>query len=171
MDAKALGLVAAAVGMCLVAFASVATSADVIWLEAESFDETGGWSNDPQFVDVMGSPFLLATGLGKPVADAVTAAKVSRAGTYRLWVRCRDWLPPHSPGRFRVVVGGTESEATFGEAETDRWRWVEGGEFDLAAGKVQVRLRDLTGWWGRCDAVVLATDGFTPAGNLRELGS
>ena len=65
----------------------------VIWLEAEQFGTTGGWSNDTQFVDLMGSPQLLATGLGKPVADAVTSADVRAAGTYRLWVRCRDWLP------------------------------------------------------------------------------
>ncbi|MHC5053717.1 MAG: FAD-dependent oxidoreductase [Planctomycetota bacterium] len=131
MDAKALGFLAVLVCVSLLCSRSVASGADVIWLEAESFDETGGWSNDPQFVDVMGSPFLLATGLGKPVADAVTTARSERAGTYRLWVRCRDWLPSHSPGRFRVIVGGTESEVTFGKAETDDWHWVEGGEFDL----------------------------------------
>ncbi len=171
VGAKALCLLATTVGMCLLACASIASSADVIWLEAESFSETGGWSNDPQFVDVMGSPFLLATGLGKPVADAVTSAKVERRGTYRLWVRCRDWLPSHSPGRFRVIVGGVESDVAFGAADTDKWRWVAGGAFELEGGEVEVRLRDLTGWWGRCDAVVLAPGGFRPAERLDELGT
>ena len=39
-------------------------------VEAESFAAKGGWVVDPQFVDVMGSPYLLAHGMGEPVADA-----------------------------------------------------------------------------------------------------
>ena len=47
----------------------------------------------------------------------------------RLWVRCKDWLPSHSPGRFTVVVGGQVAEVEFGKAGTDAWQWVDGGEF------------------------------------------
>jgi len=154
------------------AFFSIAGAADdapVIWLEAEQFADTGGWSNDPQHVDIMGSPYLLATGVGKPVGDAVTTAKIARPGSYRLWVRCRDWLPSHHPGRFQVTVAGKPSAMTFGNAKTDAWQWIDGGTFDLAAGDVEVRLHDLTGWWGRCDAVVLAAGDFKPADDLKEL--
>jgi len=136
----------------------------VVWFEAEGFESTGTWSNDSQFVDVMGSPYLLATGLGKPVADAVTQARIPAAGRYRLWVRCRDWHPSHSPGRFQVLVGGRASEVVFGQAKTDAWQWVDGGTFALRAGKTEVRLHDLTGWWGRCDAVVLASGSYQPSG-------
>ena len=143
----------------------------VLWLEAERFDNIGGWSNDSQFVDLMGSPYLLATGVGKPVADAVTKAKVEQAGTYRLWVRCKDWLPSHSPGQFQVLVGGKASALTFGKAKTDAWQWVDGGTFELGAGNVEVRLHDTTGWWGRCDAVVLAGGDFRPSDDARELAA
>ena len=148
-----------------------AAAADVVWLEAEGFDNTGKWSNDSQHVDLMGSPYLLATGVGKPVADAVTVAKIPAAGKYALWVRCRDWLPSHSPGRFSVLVGGKASSVTFGKAKTDAWRWVSGGAFDLPAGEVKVAIRDLTGWWGRCDAVVLATGDFKPADDAKKLAA
>ncbi|MGQ9732404.1 MAG: FAD-dependent oxidoreductase [Candidatus Zipacnadales bacterium] len=144
--------------------------ARVIWLEAEGFDETGGWVNDPQFVDVMGSPFLLANGVGKPVADAVTTAKVPEPGRYRLWVRCRDWLPEYSPGRFEVWVGGIASATIFGVAETDNWQWVDGGLFVLESGELEVRLHDLTGWWGRCDVIVLTT-GEKPPNELEVLAA
>ena len=157
-----------------VAFLAAATGAagqGVVWLEAETFADTGGWSNDSQYVDLMGSPCLLATGVGKPVADAVTTAKVPAAGTYRLWVRCKDWLVSHHPGRFSVTVGGKASAAAFGVARTDTWQWVDGGSFKLAAGDVEVRLHDLTGWWGRCDAVVLAAGNFTPANDLKSLAA
>lgn len=142
---------------------------EVIWQEAEQFETTGKWSNDPQHIHIMGSPYLLATGLGKPVADAVTTVTVEKAGAYRLWVRCRDWFPSHSPGRFQVVVDGKPSDVTFGQAKTDSWKWVDGGTFTLQAGKRELRLVDLTGWWGRCDAVVLATGSFKPSDEKESL--
>ena len=46
-----------------------------VWVEAESFRDKGGWSVDQQFMDLMGSPYLIAHGMGKPVADAVTTAR------------------------------------------------------------------------------------------------
>jgi hypothetical protein len=157
--------------LSLVTFLSSAIWAGpIVWVEAEQFAQIGGWVNDPQFVDVMGSPYLLAHGLGKPVADAVTEIDVPQAGSYRLWVRSKDWLPTHSPGKFQVFVGGKCSPVTLGTASNDRWQWVDGGVFDLAAGKTELRLHDLTGWWGRCDALVLAGDqSFKPGNHLDEL--
>jgi hypothetical protein len=137
-----------------------------VWLEVEQFESCGGWSNDSQFVDLMGSPYLLAAGLGKPVADATTTAHIPKSGKYRLWVRCKDWHPSHSPGRFQVYVGGEVSPVTFGKAAGDTWKWVDGGKFSLEAGDVQIRLHDLTGWWGRCDAIVFGSGGFRPSDDL-----
>ncbi len=136
--------------------------AQVIWQEAEAFSQAGGWSNDSQHVDIMGSPYLLATGVGKSVEDAVTTVPVVKAGRYRLWVRCRDWFPSHAPGQFQVSVAGKASATSFGKARDDEWRWVDGGEFSLKAGEIELRLHDTTGWWGRCDALVLAAEGFRP---------
>jgi len=168
---KLVGLILICALIFLLAFMSVAVGGreKVIWLEAERFDDTGGWSNDSQFVDLMGSPYLLATGVGKPVDDAVTQANIKQGGKYRLWVRCKDWLADHSPGRFGVKVAGKESAVVFGKADTDEWQWVDGGLFELEAGEVEVRLCDKTGWWGRCDAVVLASGDFQPADAKRAL--
>jgi len=148
--------------LSLILLVSPAASADVVWLEAESFDSIGRWSIDAQHVDLMGSPYLLATGLGNPVEAAVTSATIPAAGKYTLYVRCRDWLPSHSPGKLAVSVDGKRSATTFGQSKNDKWQWIDGGEFELPAGKVEVRIEDLTGWWGRVDAVVLATDDFKP---------
>jgi hypothetical protein len=52
----------------------------VVWQEAESMAGTGKWSNDPQHIDIMGSPYLLATGVGKPVGDAVTKLTIPADG-------------------------------------------------------------------------------------------
>ena len=55
-----------------------------ILVEAESFDNLGGWVIDQQFMDIMGSPFLLAHGLGEPVEDAKTVVAFPGAGKYRV---------------------------------------------------------------------------------------
>jgi hypothetical protein len=69
-------------------------SADTVLIEAEAFAQRGGWVLDQQFMDRMGSPMLLAHGLGTPVADAVTTVRFPRPGTYRVFVRTRDWIGP-----------------------------------------------------------------------------
>lgn len=55
-----------------------------ILVEAEAFDDYGGWVVDSQFESEMGSPYLLAYGLGSPVADARTVITVPEAGRYNV---------------------------------------------------------------------------------------
>ena len=89
-----------------------------VLVEAESFADTGGWVVDPQFMDNMGSPYLLAHGLGEPVADAHTTVKTSTADRYRVFVRTKDWVArwkaPGTPGRFQLLVNGKPLPTTFG---------------------------------------------------------
>ncbi len=126
-----------------------------LYLEAERFDDVGGWTVDAQFRQQMGSTYLLAAGTGVPVADAVTRVEVPRSGAYHLWVRCKDW-DRTSPGKFQVGVNDVLSATTFGEQKKG-WAWISGGRFDLEQGPATVRLHDLTGYYGRCDAVLLTT--------------
>lgn len=132
-------------------------AADIIWLETERFKEHGGWINDAQFIDQMGSPYLLAIGIGTPVKDAVTRVTLPRAGRWRLWARTRDWVPEHHPGRFQILLNGKPAAREFGASGKAGWRWEDGGTHELS-GKVELRLHDLTGYYGRCDIVVLTDD-------------
>lgn len=137
--------------------AANAGSQELIWIEAEQFQDHGGWTNDAQFVDLMGSPYLLASGLGAPVEDAVTAVTIPQAGPYRLWVRSKDWVPEHHPGRFRIAIGGRSCQRQFGASGRSGWTWEDGGTHELS-GQVELRLQDRTGYYARCDALVLAGD-------------
>ena len=103
--------------------AGMAGAGDPIWLETERFDDYGGWTNDTQFIDQMGSPYLMAIGLGEPVDDAVTSLTLPQPGRYRLWARTKDWVPEHHPGRFGVVLGGRAIDHVFGESGESGWRW------------------------------------------------
>jgi hypothetical protein len=132
-----------------------------ILIEAESFAQCGGWAVDPQFMDQMGSPYQLAHGLGRPVADATTKIEISVTGNYRVWVRTKDWVAqwkaPGAPGKFQVLVNGKALESTFGIVGA-QWHWQEGGVVELPAGNVAVALHDLTGFEGRCDAILFSRD-------------
>jgi hypothetical protein len=130
-------------------------------VEAEAFSDHGGWLLDSQFEIQMGSPYLLAHGLGRPVADASTTVTIPEAGSWSVWVRAKDWVPSHSPGRFTVSVDGTVVGGEQGASGMD-WSWQEAGTIELAEGTVEIRLHDLTGFDGRCDAVYLSVDGSTP---------
>jgi len=137
-----------------------------VLVEAERFNDTGGWVVDPQFMDTMGSPYLLAHGLGEPVADAKTTVKIPAAGRYHIRVRTKDWVArwkaPGTPGRFELLVNGETLPTTFGTVGAD-WHWQDGGTVTLPSGRVKLALHDLTGFEGRCDAIVFSCDpDFTP---------
>lgn len=145
-------------GIVTLTLAAAAAGAEgLVWIEAERFDQPGGWAVDSQFIDQMNSPYLLAVGLGTPVEDASTSVSLPRAGRYRLWARTKDWMPEHHPGRFSIAVNGRAVEHVFGESGRPGWRWEDGGIHDLRE-QVGLRLHDLTGYYGRCDAIVFAED-------------
>ena len=140
-------------------FLPVLMAAASVFVEAESFSDLGGWSLDAQHVETMGSPYLLAHGLGSPVADAKTEVFAKEAGSYVLWVRTRNWTAPWSEsaaGRFQVSVNGRTVEVEFGVGSGE-WRWVKAEErVSLKAGANEVVLHDLTGFDGRVDAICFA---------------
>jgi hypothetical protein len=132
--------------------------AQSILIEAESFTNKGGWVVDPQFVEQMGSPYLLAHGMGKPVIDASTTFTVRKPGLYYVWVRTKNWVPGNwnAPGRFNLLVDGQTLERTLGL--NPEWNWEFAGEIQLGKGTKQISLHDLTGFEGRCDAIYLTMD-------------
>jgi hypothetical protein len=139
--------------------------AAIVLVEAEGFVDRGGWSLDTQFIREMGSPYLLAHGLGVPVADATTTITIPEAGTWHVWVRTKDWVArwkaPGSPGRFQVVIDDKPLPTIFG-TEGAAWSWQAGGTVALPAGEVRLRLHDLTGFDGRCDCIALTTTAEPP---------
>ena len=146
-------------------FGGPRAEAATVLVEAESFADRGGWTLDTQFIEQMGSPYLLAHGLGKPVADATTKVAIAAAGDYRVFVRTKDWVArwnaPGTPGRFQVVVNGKPLAETFGTTGA-QWGWQDGGTVTLGPGEATVALHDLTGFEGRCDCIAFTTDAAPP---------
>lgn len=142
-----------------------------VLIETESFDDKGGWVVDQQFIPSMGSPYLLAHGMGEPVENAKTTVGFPESGRYYFWVRTKDWIPtrPETPGTFKIIFNGDEYSETFGVNEG--WQWIRSGRIRVGnSKKLSVELKDETGFEGRCDAIYFSKDknDFPPVG-LKEM--
>ena len=100
-----------------------------IWVEALDFESKGGWLEDTQYVHLMGSGYLIAAGEpGIPAEDASVKVSVPEKGNYRIWVRDRNWLRFHAPGKFALLVNGEGNGRALGAMPSDRWVWeIAGG--------------------------------------------
>ena len=141
--------------------AALAAHADTVLIEAESFDDWGGWVNNTQFMDQMGSPYLLAHGLGKPVADARTKFVVA-GGRYNVWVRTKNWTsfwhPDIGAGTFNLIINGEKLPNLLGCQGKGEWLWVKADDVTLKGGKNTLALHDCDGFDGRVDAIVFTTE-------------
>lgn len=167
--ASMLGLLAAQKALAL---APDGSGEEFLFLEAEGFAEYGGWELDQQSMDQMGSPYLLAHGLGVPVKDATTGVRFPSAGTYRVWVRTRDWVAPWkapgAPGKFQLLIDGEPLAETFGTKSAD-WHWHDGGTVEVDE-EATLALHDLTGFEGRCEAILFCKDvAFKPVNDVEAL--
>jgi hypothetical protein len=157
--------------MLLLSFAS--GQAQQVWVEAESFTNKGGWVVDQQFMDVMGSPYLMAHGLGVQVDDATTQVVFPASGTYYVYVRTYNWTSPwkkgEGPGKFRLSVNGKRLSPVLG-VEGETWIWQSAGKVKVDRGEVTLGLHDLTGFNGRCDAVYFTSKaGDIPPSDVQAL--
>ncbi|MDR2040422.1 MAG: pyridine nucleotide-disulfide oxidoreductase, partial [Bacteroidales bacterium] len=143
---------------CMFISLSFSQKNNMVLVEAEGFADRGGWVLDQQFMDQMGSPFLLAHGLGKPVKDASTKVTISKKGMWHVYVRtwnwCAPWKTKEKPGRFQVSVNGTILPNELGLG--DKWGWEYAGSIDIKDKENTVALKDLTGFAGRCDAILFS---------------
>lgn len=156
-------------GMFAVLVFAVAAKASAARVDVhpQAFD-AGGWKLDVQFMDIMGSPYLLAHGCGIRVTDAKAVAELPEAGKWRVWVRSRRWAD--GAGAFKVSVNGRTLDKTFGVSQGE-WDWEDGGVIEIGESgghvKVAVRLEDLDGFDGRCAGIVFVKGSLKPVGALK----
>ena len=116
---------------------------------------------DPSAMHEMGSAYLMAHGIGTPVADAVTEIEIAESAVYHIRARTRDWTAVWKrgtpAGRFTLRIDGFELPEILG-TNGEKWAWQKAGSLHLSAGPHSVALHDLTGFNGRCDAIYFSTD-------------
>src|SRR5690554_6598514 len=135
-----------------------------LFIEAESFQNKGGWVVDQQFMDLMGSSYLLAHGMGTPVEDASTTVEFPSTGEYNVFVRTFNWTSPwydgEGPGKFQLTINGQTTGVVLGAVGSE-WTWQSAGKINITTTKATIGLHDLTGFNGRVDAIYF-TKGDTP---------
>lgn len=155
--------------LCLWLVTSAANGSKSVLIEAESFSYKGGWVVDQQFMDLMGSPYLMAHGMGVPVEDAVTQISFPNSGVYRVYVRTYNWTAPwfagEGPGRFRLFVNGEHVGVPLGTTGAE-WVWQDAGTVRIDDRSATVALRDMTGFNGRCDAIFFTLEDIEPPDDL-----
>ncbi len=143
----------------LVSFCTI-SKAQGIYLETEGFESKGGWVVDQQFMDLMGSPYIMAHGMGEKVEDATTTINIKKSGKYHIYVRTYNWTSPWSKaegaGKFQLAVAGEKLPQILG-AQGDEWMWQYAGQKEIKKGETKLSLVDLSGFNGRCDAIYLTT--------------
>lgn len=164
---------------------------------ATRFNDKGDWTLEQQFVLQMGSSYLMAHGLGTPLAkDAKTEINIPEDGDYRLWVRTKNWTAFWSegktPGIFQILIDGKADPSEFGigkmpldvkagidfpddidtsreaRAERAQWYWQKGETYHLTKGSHSIALHDLMGLDGRCDAIILTSTDEVPGDSLED---
>ena len=141
-------------------------------VESETFTEKGGWTVDQQFMDQMGSSYLLAHGMGIPVENASTDVEFPELGTYHVYVRTYNWTSPWykgaGPGQFELIVNGKTIKHILGN-QGDMWRWQSVGTIKINKLNSKLELKDLTGFDGRCDAIYFSKRNNLPPDDLSSL--
>ena len=131
-----------------------------IVIRAPEIKDFGGWVLDTQFVETMGTPYILAHGLGNPVNDAKTWFDAAEPGLYRVFAYTFNWVAPwkpqYAPGIFEILIDGG-SVGTFGD-KRESWGWQSGNSVFLEKGKHEIAFHDLTGFEGRVGMTVLSTE-------------
>jgi len=151
------------------------SSAADIFVETESFTKKGGWVVDQQFMDIMGSSYMLAHGMGIPVEDASTIIKFPKIGQYSVFVRTFNWTSPwfkgEGPGKFQLSINDKILPKILGASGTN-WEWQNAGDVRISTRKTKICLHDLTGFDGRCDAIYFSTEKTDiPPSNIKDLSA
>ncbi len=152
-------------------FISLHLYSQSLFVEAESFNDKGGWLVDPQFVEQMGSPYLLAHGMGEPVTNAKSNLKLREKGNYHVWARTKNWAPGkwEAPGIFQILVNGVKLGNELGL--NPEWNWEYAGKINVDSKELTIELQDLTGFEGRCDALFFNIENIPPPSELKALAT
>ena len=143
-----------------------------IFIEAESFNNKGGWIVESQSIETIHSAYLMAHGMGIPVKDAYTEFILNKEGKYNVWVLTRDWTAcwgvKDSAGKFNVKINNITLENTLG-TNGEEWAWQYAGCAVLDKGVNVINLCDLTGFNGRCDAIYITDSDIAPKSDIQEI--
>ncbi|MBQ2967314.1 MAG: hypothetical protein IJE10_04220 [Clostridia bacterium] len=141
------------------------TANETYYFAAKAFEALGSWelSSDCLFGSTGSKDD--ETGTVPGTEPAVTRLNVNQEGTYKVWVLARDFATNRQGHRyFNVAIDGKMSDMKVGTHGKDGFHWQEAGLFILKPGSHTLELHDTSGYWARCQAVLVTADkDFVPS--------
>lgn len=137
-----------------------------LWIEAEDFKNKKNWTKelDENMVVLKGYTQRDAT-RDSTELTAITGIKIDSAGTYKLWVRSRDFTAGPGTRKFKVLLNGQQVPGEFGNHGTNGYAWQSAGTYYLPQDTATLKLFDSSQNFARCDKFLLTTDtSFIPVG-------
>ena len=143
-----------------------------VFIEAESLEKKGGWVVDTASVEMLGSAYLMAHGMGVPVEDASGKIDIPEDGEYAIYALTRDWCAvwegAQSLGKFEILINGQALPGILG-TNGGEWAWQLAGKVYITKGKHTIALHDLTGFNGRCDAIYITDSDDAPSSKREDI--
>ncbi|MBQ2967071.1 MAG: copper amine oxidase N-terminal domain-containing protein [Clostridia bacterium] len=153
---------------------------EMLWFRPSSFTELGTWTFDLNATGAFETTAFQGLATGSTIKDAdASSAKPAKAGfeitdggEYNVWVRSRDFSTNQQGDRFfNVGIDDKVVSHKFGTHGGDGYRWAKAPEkVTLTPGKHTLSLIDSSGFYARCDSILLCkSDTFLPPENFTTL--
>ncbi|MBQ2967315.1 MAG: hypothetical protein IJE10_04225 [Clostridia bacterium] len=127
-----------------------------IYFPAKIFSDLGSWSVESDCLFGSTGSKDDETGSVPGTAPAITEFEIKSDGKYNVWVLARDFATNRQGHRYyNVGIDNEMSDIRVGTHGKDGFHWQLGGTFDLKSGVHQLKLHDTSGYWARCQAVML----------------
>ncbi|MBQ7040431.1 MAG: copper amine oxidase N-terminal domain-containing protein, partial [Clostridia bacterium] len=132
----------------------------IFYFDQGSFVEVGTWTNKGDHLQgISNSDNENGDFDGNGAKPAKLFVNIPKAGKYRLWIRARDYATNQPGSRFfHAAVDGNRAEGKFGDHGKEGFFWEDGGVYELTEGSHTVELIDTSGFFARCNGVILCGD-------------
>ena len=132
----------------------------IYYFDHGGFVDVGTWSNKGEYLQgISDSANENGDFDGKGAKPAKVIVNVAKAGTYKLWVRARDYATNQPGSRFfHAALDGKRSDEKLGDHGKEGFYWEEVGTYELAEGNHTIELHDTSGFFARCNGVILCSD-------------
>ena len=148
-----------------------------------SYTDVGTWVAEPNADGAFNTTAMrgaVPSDINATLADAdisnnkpaVAPFEVSKGGTYRIWVRAKDFAQNQQGHRFFNLQFNDEPmlEHRYGTHGDTGYKWASGGTIELPAGKNVLYVHDTSGFYARYDAILLSKDlEYVPAENYQTI--
>ncbi len=145
------------------------TNGQIMYLGVGSFDVLGCWTMESTTV-LKGKTNPEGQKTDVTDDDAIASFDILKDGKYKVWVNSKDYAKNQPGSRyFNVAVDGKRADLRLGAHGSEGFKWQEIGTYDFTEGQHTVALQDTSGFFARCQGIIISGDmNYVPSDNYDE---